>query len=166
MTAEVQAFVEAEKQAVRNVAKAGELLEVPRSAFYVRLNHVPSARKLSDAELTERIRAIHAASGGTYGAPRVFDELREEGWHVGKKRVARLMIAAGLAGRCRRRSRRTTFADPETKAMNLLAQHFGPENLTVDTTWAGDITYLRTWEGWPYLATVSGVHIDDDIDPT
>ena len=73
---------------------------------------------------------------------------------MGKKRVARLMVQAGLAGRCRRRSRRTTFADPEAKAINLLARHFGPENLTLDTTWAGDITYVRTWEGWAYLATV------------
>lgn len=154
MTAECQAFIEAEKQADRNVAKACELLEVSRSAFYDRLNHTPSAREISDGELTEKIRQIHAASGCTYGAPRVHDELRELGWHVGKKRVARLMVAAGLAGRCRRRSRRTTFADPETKAMNLLARHFGPENLELDTTWAGDITYVRTWEGWAYLATV------------
>ena len=73
---------------------------------------------------------------------------------MSKKRVARLMVAAGLAGRCRRRRRRTTFPDPEAKAVNLLARHFGPENLTVDTTWAGDITYVRTWEGWAYLATV------------
>jgi transposase InsO family protein len=73
---------------------------------------------------------------------------------VGKKRVARLRVAAGLAGRCRRRRRRTTFPDAEAKAMNLRARHFGPENLTVDTTWAGDITYVRTWEGWAYLATV------------
>jgi putative transposase len=154
MTAEVQAFIEAEKLADRNVAKACELLEVSRSAFYDRLNHVPSAREVSDAGLTEKIRAVHAASGGTYGAPRIFDELREQGWHVGRKRVARLMVAAGLTGRCRRRTRRTTFADPETKAMNLLARHFGPENLTIDATWAGDITYVRTWQGWAYLATV------------
>jgi transposase InsO family protein len=73
---------------------------------------------------------------------------------VGKKRVARLMIHAGLAGRCRRRSRRTTFADPEVRAFNLLARNFGPDNLVLDTTWAGDITYVRTWEGWAYLATV------------
>lgn len=154
MTAEVQAFIEAEKQAERNVAKACELLEVSRSAFYDRLTHTPSPRQVSDAELTEKIKLIHAASGGTYGAPRVHDELRDGGWHVGKNRVARLMIRAGLAGRCRRRTRRTTFADPETKAMNLLARHFGPENLQLDTTWAGDITYVRTWEGWAYLATV------------
>jgi transposase InsO family protein len=64
------------------------------------------------------------------------------------------MIHAGLAGRCRRRSRWTTFADPEARALNLLARNFGPENLTLDTTWAGDITYVRTREGWAYLATV------------
>jgi transposase InsO family protein len=154
MTAEVQAFIAAEKQADRNVAKACELLDVSRSAFYDRLNHTPSVREISDADLTEKIKAIHEQSRRTYGAPRILDELREQGWHVGKKRVARLMVAAGLAGRCRRRSRRTTFSDPETKAMNLLGRHFGPQNLVIDTTWAGDITYVRTWEGWAYLATV------------
>jgi len=154
MAAETQAFIEAEKQADRNVAKACELLVVSRSAFYDRMVHIPSAREVSDAELTEKIKAIHADSGGTYGAPRILDELREEGFHVGKKRVARLMIQAGLAGRCRRRYRRTTFADPEARALNLLARNFGPENLVLDTTWAGDITYVRTWEGWAYLATV------------
>jgi putative transposase len=154
MTAEVQAFIAAEKQADRNVVKACELLVVSRSAFYDRLGHTPSAREVSDAELVEKIKAIHAASGGTYGAPRILDELREQGFHVGKKRVARLMIHAGLAGRCRRRSRRTTFADPEARALNLLARNFGPDNLVLDTTWAGDITYVRTWEGWAYLATV------------
>jgi putative transposase len=154
MTAETQAFIEAEKQADRNVLKACELLVVSRSAFYDRLAHTPSTREISDAELTEKIQAIHARSGGTYGAPRILDELREEGFHVSKKRVARLMTQAGLAGRCRRRYRRTTFADPEARALNILARNFGPQNLTLDTTWAGDITYVRTWEGWAYLATV------------
>jgi hypothetical protein len=141
MSAQRRAFVEAEMQADRNVAKACDLLQVSRSAFYQWRKQVPSARQLSDAELTEKIVQIHAASGGTYGAPRIHDELRDLGWHVGKKRVARLMVGAGLAGRCRRRTRRTTFADPETKAMNLLARHFGPENLELDTVWAGDVTY-------------------------
>jgi putative transposase len=154
MTAPTRAFVEAEKQAGRNVAKACELLEVSRSAFYDWHQHTRSAREISDAELTGRIGVIHAASAGTYGAPRVHAELREQGWHVGKNRVARLMVRAGLAGRCRRRTRRTTIPDPEAKALNLLARHFGPETLVVDTCWAGDITYVRTWEGWAYLATV------------
>ncbi len=124
------------------------------SAFYTWHEHLPSNRALSDAELTEKVRAVHTASKGTYGAPRVHAELAAQGLHVGRKRVARLMVRAGLAGRCRRRSRRTTFADPEARALNLLAWAFGPENLLVDTVWAGDITYVRTWEGWAYLATV------------
>ena len=69
MTAEVRAFIEAEKHADRNVAKACELLEVSRSAFYEWLTHTRSAREISDAELTERIRPIHAASGGPMGRP-------------------------------------------------------------------------------------------------
>jgi len=154
MNAECRAFVEAEKLADRNVVKACGLLQVSRSAFYTWQRHVPSARALSDAELTSRIVVAHAQSRGTYGAPRVQVELAAQGVHVGRKRVARLMVAAGLAGRCRRRSRRTTYADPEAKAMNLLARAFGPEGLTIDTVWAGDITYVRTWEGWAYMATV------------
>ena len=154
MTTRCREFIEAEKRAGGNVVKACDLLQVSRSAFYAWHQHVPSTRALSDAQLTEKIRAVHSASKGTYGAPRVHAELAAQGLHVGRKRVARLMVRAGLAGRCRRRTRRTTFADPEAGAMNLLARAFGPENLLVDTAWAGDITYVRTWEGWAYLATV------------
>lgn len=64
MTTETQAFIEAEKQADRNVAKACELLVVSRSAFYDRLDHVPSAREVSDAEVMEKIKAIHVCIRG------------------------------------------------------------------------------------------------------
>jgi transposase InsO family protein len=154
MTAQARVFVEAEQAEGRNVVKACDLIDVSRSAFYQWQQHLPSARAVSDEELTGRIIDIHAASMGTYGMPRVHAELRAEGVHVGRKRVARLMVAAGLAGRCRRRTRRTTIADPETKALNVLNRVFGPENLALDTCWAGDITYVRTWQGWAYLATV------------
>jgi putative transposase len=154
MTTRCREFIAAEKQAGGNVVKACDLLQVSRSAFYAWHEHVPSLRALSDAELTEKICAVYAASQGTYGAPRVHAELAAQGFHVGRKRVAGLMVRAGLMGRCRRRTRRTTFADPDAKAMNLLERAFGPENLAIDTVWAGDITYVRTWEGWAYLATV------------
>ena len=72
-----RAFVEAEKTAGRNVAQACELLEVSRSAFYTWRKQIPSARELSDRELAEKIRRIHAGSGGTSGTPRVHDELRD-----------------------------------------------------------------------------------------
>ena len=93
----VYPFIKAEKaEPTGNVALACRLLEVSRAAFYAQLT--PSARKVSDVELTDRIRAVHAASRGTYGAPRVRRELAAQGVHVARKRVARLMRIAGLAG--------------------------------------------------------------------
>jgi transposase InsO family protein len=147
-------FVEAEKARRRNVAKACELLEVSRSAFYDFHQHRPSARQLADEQLGERIQAIFDASRGTYGWPRVHRALRDEGVHASRKRVARIMRQKGLIGRCRRRSTRTTISDPETGAVDLLKRAFGPETVEADRVYVSDITYVRTWEGWLYLATV------------
>ena len=121
-------FIEAEKAEQLNVKRACELLEVSRAAFYEFTKHEPSARELSDAELKRRIRAVYEESKGTYGAPRIARELRDQGVHVAKKRVARLMVEQGLAGRCRRRWRKTTIADPdaETTAVDLIGRRFGP----------------------------------------
>jgi hypothetical protein len=88
-------FIEAERAERHNVAKACELLEVSRSAFYEHAKHLPSARAVADAELAERIEAIHEASRGTYGWPRVHRDLRREGIHVSRKRVARIMRQRG-----------------------------------------------------------------------
>ena len=63
------------------------------------------------------------------------------------------MSRAGLVGRCQRKRTRTTFSDPEAKALDLVKRAFGP-GTELDRTWVGDITYVRTWEGWLYLATV------------
>ena len=152
----VYPFIKAEKaEPTGNVALACRLLEVSRAAFYARLT--PSARKLSDAELTDRIRAVHAASRGTYGAPRVRRELASQGVHVARKRVARLMRTAGLAGRCRRRFVTTTKQDPnadEGRLVDLIKREFGPGVREINTAWVGDISYIPTWEGTLYLATV------------
>lgn len=147
-------FVEAEKAQHRNVAKACELLEVSRSAFYDWHAHRPSARQLADEALAERIQGIYDASRGTYGWPRVHQALRREGVHVSRKRVARIMRQKGLVGRCRRRWTKTTFSDPDTRAVDMLRRAFGPETVEVDRVYVSDITYIRTWEGWLYLATV------------
>jgi hypothetical protein len=96
-------FIEAEKAEQRNVAKACCLLEVSRSAFYEWHKHLPSARQLADHELAQRIQAIWEDSKGTYGWPRVHRQLRRDGVHVSRKRVARIMRHKGLIGRCRRR---------------------------------------------------------------
>jgi putative transposase len=147
-------FIEAERAERRNVAKACELLEVSRSAFYDHARHLPSARAVADAELAERIEAIHEASRSTYGWPRVHRALRREGIHVSRKRVARIMRQRSLIGRCRRRFTVTTISDPDTKAVDLLKRTFGPGTVELDRIYVGDITYIWTWEGWLYLATV------------
>jgi len=147
-------FIEAEKLQRRNVVKACELLEVSRSAFYSWHQHLPSARQVADDELGELIESIYDESRGTYGWPRVHEQLRHDGVHAGGKRVARIMRQRGLIGRCRRRWTRTTISDPETRAVDLLQRAFGPGTVELDRVYVGDITYIWTWEGWLYLATV------------
>lgn len=121
-------FIEAEEaEQQHSVKRACELLEVSRAAFYEYRKHEPSRRELSDGELLDKIREIHKASKGTYGSPRVHAELRKQGEHVGKKRVARLMVGAGLEGRCKKRWRKTTIPDPDAeRALDLIRREFGP----------------------------------------
>lgn len=157
MNDQTRAFVEAEKQAGNNVAKACTLLKMSRSAFYASITRPPCERSRRDGELTDMIAACHRASRGTYGAPRILLDLRDVGVHVGRKRVARLMAAAGLVGVCARRSRQTTIAGAEARAVNIINRTFGPDSWELDRAWCGDITYIRTWEGWAYLATVIDV---------
>jgi len=149
-------FVAAEKGAAHAVRRACTLLSVSRSAYYQWSNHTPSARAREDARLGERITGVHKESRGTYGSPRVHRQLEREGIRCGRKRVARLMGTHGLAGRSKRRFKTTTIVDPEaeTTATDRLRRAFAPTSVELDRAWVGDITYLRTWEGWCYLATV------------
>ena len=144
-------FIEVEKvnHAVRTLCR---VLKVSRAAYYHWSIYPLSARARADLALSERIAAIHARSRQTYGAPRVHAELQACGDLHGRKRVARLMRRAGLAGRFPRRYRRTTIGDPFTVLPDLVQRDFTPTR--PDQLWVGDITYVRTWEGWLYLATI------------
>jgi putative transposase len=154
----VYPFIEAEKASGHQVERACALLGVSRSAYYEwRSNgRKGSARAQADGKLAKRVAAIHRASRGTYGAPRVLAQLRREGVRCSKKRVARLMVAQGLAGRHKRATKRTTVADPAAEGvqLDLLQREFAPEGRALNQVWVGDISYVRTWEGWCYLATV------------
>jgi putative transposase len=151
----VHPFIEAEKATGHNVKRACELLQVSRAAFYARRTGVPGPRAVRDAELTEQITAVHERSRGTYGAPRVHAVLQQQGEECGRRRVARLMRRAGLAGRHRRRRHRTTIPDPHAATRpDLVLRDFRPDLAAVDSRWCGDITYIATGEGWLYLATV------------
>ncbi len=135
---------------------AGSLLQCPvrgTSGYYAWLKRAPSKRAREDAILSDRIRDIHLRSRNTYGAPRVHEELRDEGVRVGRKRVARLMRAAGLQGVSRRKRVRTTVRKPgEPPAPDLVDRDFTADR--PDQLWVADITYIRTWVGFLYLAVV------------
>jgi transposase InsO family protein len=151
----VYRFIEAEKAQQRNVKRTCELLEVSRAAYYAQRLGTPSARQVADAGLTEQIRQAHQVSKGRYGAPRIHAALRRAGHHHGRKRVARLLRCAGLRGRAPRRWNKTTVPDPAAAARaDLIRRDFTVNAAAVNTRWCGDITYLPTWEGWLYLATV------------
>jgi hypothetical protein len=91
-------FIEAEKSQRRNVKRGCVLLKVSRSAFYADRSSGPSQRERDDAELTDAIVAIHDESNGTYDAPRIRAELADQGRRHSRKRIARLMRAAGRRG--------------------------------------------------------------------
>jgi putative transposase len=107
---------------------------------------------LADAAPTLKIRAAHSASKGTYGAPRIHAELIAQGVRIGKKRIARLMRAAGLAGVSRRRGVVTTWRDGGRQAPDLVDRNFTADRPNV--LWVADITYVPTWAGLLYLAVV------------
>jgi len=126
---------------------------VSPSGYYAWNSRAPSARALRDAELTAQIRAFHARSKGTYGAPRVLEDLREQGIRLGKKRVARLMQAAGLQGVSRRKWVTTTTRDADAiAAPDLVQRQFAADR--PNRLWVADITYIPSWAGFLYLAVV------------
>jgi putative transposase len=128
------------------------VLGVSSSGYYAWAKRARSARAIGDAALIERIGAIHAASHGTYGSPRIHAELTGCGQGVSRKRVARLMRTAGLAGVCRRRFVTTTVRDGGRQAPDLVERAFKAE--APNMLWVADITYIPTWSGFLYLAIV------------
>ena len=148
-------FIEAEKAQQRHVKRPCELLEVSRTAYYDWALHIPSAHEISDAELLVKIKAVFAKSKRRYGSPRVHRKLQELGVVCSCKRVARLMRENALVARKTRRFKKTTIPDPKvTEAIDLLKRSFGAGTIEINRAYCGDITYIRTWEGWLYLATV------------
>jgi putative transposase len=149
----VFAFIAAEKTNYP-ISLLCRVLGVGRTSFHDWQRRPPSERALFDAFLTERIKHIHAASRGTYGSPRVHAELRlEHGIRVGRKRVERLMGQAGLEGiPVPRKARTTVRVEGVRCAPDLVERDFSA--IAPDRLWCADFTYLLTWEGWLYLASV------------
>jgi transposase InsO family protein len=126
---------------------------VAASGFYAWLRRAPSRRQADDRRVRERIEQVFASSRRTYGSPRVHAELRAEGLRISRKRVARLMRAAGLGAAVRRRVPRTTNSRHDhTVAPNLLERRFAAER--PDAVWLAAISSIPTGEGWLYLAAI------------
>jgi putative transposase len=141
-------------QAVYPIRTMARVLKVSASGYYAWRNRPASARATQDADLIRRIRTIHVGSRGTYGAPRIHAEMKAEGMAIGKKRIARLMRAAALAGVSRRRSAPTTTRRnrDHSPASDLVRRNFvadGPNEL-----WVADITFIPTLAGFLFLAVV------------
>ena len=132
------------------------VLEVSPAGYYAWLKRPPSWHALMDEVLMAHVRIAHKASGETYGAPRVHQELQAEGFPVSPKRVARLMREDGLVARRpkRRRVVTTNSNHAEPIAPNLLARQFDVNGIAMNRVWVSDITYIPTREGMLYLATV------------
>jgi putative transposase len=146
-------LIDAEKPH-HTVSRLACALGVSRSGYHAWRCRRPSARSLADAALAERIEAIHAATDGIYGAPRICVELADvHALTVGRKRVARLMRERRLAGAAARRGPKRAKRGPAAPAApDLVRRRFVAD--APDELWVADITYVPTWEGWLFLAVV------------
>ena len=132
------------------------ILEVARAGFYAWIHQPLSDRAIEDDRLLELIRESYAASGGIYGSPRVLLDLREAGESIGRKRVARIMRTHGIRVIRGYKIPRKVVSMPSVIAPNRLQRQFTVER--PDVAWVTDITYIRTWQGWLYLAVVMDLH--------
>lgn len=135
-------------------------LRVTRQGYHAWKKRPPSAHAKRDAELAGKISEIHSASRGIYGAPKVFAELKRAGERTSRKRVARIMRENGWAGTTRGCAKRPKGgkkrAAPQANAApDLVRRDFGADG--PNKAWFADITYVRTRQGWLYLAVVMDI---------
>jgi transposase InsO family protein len=147
-----------EQRAVFGVEPICRVIDFPPSIYYERRSRPPSPRAVADAALCARIEAIWRDSGETYGAPRVHAQLARDGVYVARKRVERLMRRNGWRGACLRSGWKTTTirtAAATGSVPDLVQRDFAAAR--PDALWLADITYVRTWQGFFYLAMVLDV---------
>ena len=145
-------FIDAEKVQYP-IGVLCEALDVSRPGYYAHVRRPQSTHATRDIALRAKIVAIHAQSDKRYGSPRVHDELRDEGEHVSRKRVARIMKEQDLRGKRRKRFRVTTMSEHDMPiAPNVLERDFTAS--APNRKWVGDITYIWTRQGWLYLSVL------------
>jgi putative transposase len=144
-----------DNQADLPVTRMCELVELPRSSFYAWVNHTPSARELADEALLDTIRHIYERSRGTYGAPRVYGQLRRAGHRVARSRVARLMRANNLIGA--HSSKKWRRGRPDAGGLaDLLNRNFAAT--APNQRWVADVTEFACGDGKLYLAGIRDLY--------
>ena len=135
------------------VKKMCQVLKVSRSGYYYWLKYPISQRKIKDMKLKKEILRIYGKNRKRYGSPRIYQQLLRKGYHIGKKRVARLMQELDIQAVAKKKYKATTDSN-HTKpiAFNHLNRNFTPER--PNRAWVADITYIWTLEGWLCLATI------------
>ena len=135
------------------VPLVAHVLEVSRAGFYAGLKRPPSQRAQEDERLKVAVLATHRKTRETYGTKRLLAELREDGWNLGRDRLARIRKELGIRCRQRRRFKVTTDSQHSLPITpNLLEQQFTASR--PDEVWHGDLTFIATDEGWLYLAAL------------
>lgn len=134
-----------------------QVLEVSESGYYAWFKREPSARERGDKELGEQIEDAYQKNRQVYGSPRLHAELKEQGVHCGRKRVARLMRERGINAKSKKRKMKTTDSRHDNPvAPNLLKRDFTAD--APNTKWVSDITGIETLEGWLYLAALVDIY--------
>lgn len=129
------------------------MLGVARSGYYKYCNKQPGEHQNENKVLLQAIRAIYMMSRQTYGSPRIHAELSMQGFKCSRPRVARIMRKEGIRAKMRRIFKQTTRVDGRRAvAPNLLQQEFSA--MKPNQKWVADITYVKTHEGWLYVAIV------------
>jgi putative transposase len=130
-----------------------KVLSVSPSGYYAWRKRPASAREMANQELYKKIKAVYNANHAVYGSPRIYRELKDQGVACSENRIARLMRLRGLRAKQSKRFKTTTKRNKAHRAApNLLKRNF--EAGQPDQTWLSDITYIRTLEGWLYLAAI------------
>jgi putative transposase len=149
------AFIKEHRQEFRLLSMC-RVLKVHRSGYYAWLKEPQSPRALENAKLSEQIRYYYDQSMGIYGSPRIYHDLREAGIGCSENRVARLMKASQLRSIRGYKRPRYRIGRPSLVSPNQLQRQFTHD--APDQAWVTDITYIRTHEGWLYLAVVIDLH--------
>ncbi len=139
------------------LARMARLLEVSRSGYYAWLKREPSKRAVRRERIEAKIAWFHGDSDEVSGSPRILADLREDGETISRKTVAKTMRKLGLRGICPKKWRTTTILD-HADAYPPDATKRRWDTGALNAVWVGDISYLRTWQGWLYLATVIDAH--------